>query len=140
MLSDSSDNLVAYRIVHMPDETKDEQLFQATTSSGSTTVPQQVQYFVIENSNGSLQAVQSPPVAVQTLVTAPTSATTKIDGTSNANKSTKIRSSIAIAPKATATKSNVNNNFEFFFYKFPIYLIELLHLIGSRIFEQFAKT
>lgn len=110
MLSDSSDNLVAYRIVHVPDESKDQQLFEATTSSGSAAAPQQVQYFVIDNSNGIVQAVQSPQITVTTAAASATAAPAKSDSASGTSKSPKARTSIAIAPKATVTKSNVNVN------------------------------
>lgn len=126
MLSDSSDNLVAYRIVHVPDETKDQQLFQATTSSGSTTVPQQVQYFVIDNSNGIVQAVQSPQITVQAPVTATTSAPLKTEGTSNTSKLPKVRSSIAIAPKDTTNKPNVSGCYFFIASFFTIILSPII--------------
>lgn len=103
MLSDSSDNLVAYRIVHVPDESRDQQLFEATTSSAAA--PQQVQYFVIDNSNGIVQAVQSPQITVTTAAASATAAPAKSDTASSTSKSPRARTSIAIAPKATVTKS-----------------------------------
>lgn len=84
--------MVAYRIVHLPDHPKLEQtsetdnlLDESTSQTGNQSVlSSQCQYFVIDNSNGYLQAVQTP----NTTTTA-----------SNSNNSLKARSSVAIAPK-----------------------------------------
>lgn len=98
VLSGSEDNIVAYRIVHVPDDSpKNNQAIHATTlnNSVSTTVPQQLQYIVIDGSNGFLQAVPT------TQITAVPSASIKIEPNTNnmSSNALKMRTSVAIAPK-----------------------------------------
>lgn len=90
---------MAYRIVHIPDHAKiestselDINISDETTSAtaNSSVLSSQCQYFVIENSNGYLQAVQTP----NTSTIAPTG-----------SNSLKARSSVTIAPKTLKLES-----------------------------------
>lgn len=159
MLSDSSDNIVTYRIVQMPqhDDSK-EQLYQATTSSISPTIPQQVQYFLIDNTNGIVQAVpttspqQISPISsiapkVDVMLSAaslpcsssalsPMSTLNALQPVRVFSKMPKVRQSIAIAPKATAvkataTKMNVRNVRNVWIFR--IHLVASLFYVNNAV-------
>lgn len=100
VLSGTEDNIVAYRIVHVPDDSpKNNQTIHTNTAtlnnSVTTTVPQQLQYIVIDSSNGFLQAVPT------TQITAVPTAPLKVEQATNnsCSNSLKMRTSVAIAPK-----------------------------------------
>lgn len=100
VLSGSEDNIVAYRIVHVPDDSpKSNQAIQTAAAtinnSVTTSVPQQLQYIVIDSSNGFLQAVPT------TQITAVSSAPIKVEPMTNScnSNASKMRASVAIAPK-----------------------------------------
>lgn len=117
VLSGSEDNIVAYRIVHVTDDSpKNNQTIHTTSAamnnSVTTSVPQQLQYIVIDGSNGFLQAVPT------TQITAAIQSTpTKIESQTTNNISPnplKMRTSVAIAPKidylpSTPYSSNTNS-------------------------------
>ncbi|XP_055306514.1 upstream stimulatory factor 1 isoform X2 [Sitodiplosis mosellana] len=118
MLSGSEDNIVAYRILQLSDDSpKSNQTIHTTSAtvnnSVTTTVPQQLQYIVIDSSNGFLQAVPT------TQITAVPSTTIKVEPQTTSNSSSsnslKMRTSVAIAPKidylpSTPYSSNTTNN------------------------------
>lgn len=120
MISGSEDNLVAYRIVHVPDSTKASHSLNVASSSSSmnnaatSNAPQQLQYFVIDNSNGFIQAVSASQL------TTVSNTPLKIEQvqTNSAVNTLKMRSSVAIAPKvdniapystSSACSSSTNN-------------------------------
>lgn len=93
MLSSSDDNIIAYHIVHMPDDSpKSNQ--SMLNNSAATSVPQQLQYIVIDSSNGYLQAVPTTQLA-----SVPTASVKAEPNTINQNSALKMRTSVAIAPK-----------------------------------------
>lgn len=102
MISGNDDNIIAYRIVHVPDETKSHHIIHtasSTMNTVATTVPQQLQYIVIDNANGYVQAVPTTQITA-TVSNAPI----KVEPTPNNSNSNslKMRSSVAIAPKIEA--------------------------------------
>lgn len=101
MLSGSEDNIVAYRIVHVPDSPKNNHTIHNAPISVNNTATSDVplQYFVIDSANGFLQAV--PATQLTTVSNSPV----KIEQiqTSPSTNSLKIRSSVAIAPKIEST-------------------------------------
>lgn len=121
VLSGNEDNIVAYRIVHMADDSpKTNQTIHTTSStinnSVTTSVPQQLQYIVFDGSNGFLQAVPTTQITA-----AVSSAPIKVEPQSP-NMTTpnplKMRTSVAIAPKidyspstpySTTTNSSTSN-------------------------------
>lgn len=123
MISGNEDNIVAYRIVHVPDSPKATHTIHATpvNSAVTTSVPQQMQYIVIDSSNGFLQAV---PATQLTTVPNTTLKIEQSQASSNSN-AFKIRSSVAIAPKienvgpystSSASTNNLNkSNVNLFF-------------------------
>lgn len=101
VLSGSEDNLVAYRIVHVPDESPKGDQSIPSTSAGINSLgtnTQHLQYIVIDNSNGYLQAV---PTTQITAVPSPI----KVEQNTNSTTSNalKMRTSVAIAPKVEPT-------------------------------------
>lgn len=93
MLSGSEDNIVAYRILQLSnDSPKNNQTISATTS-----VPQQLQYILLDNSNGFIQAV--PTTQINAVSSTPIKIESQSTNSSSNSNSLKMRSSIAIAPK-----------------------------------------
>ncbi|XP_031621466.1 upstream stimulatory factor 1 isoform X2 [Contarinia nasturtii] len=107
MLSSSDDNIVAYRIVHVPEKNSNQTIQTTSTTlnnSVTTSVPQQVQYIVIDGSNGYLQAVPTTQMTAATAANVTVVPTTPIkiepQNANNTNSNTlKMRTSVAIAPK-----------------------------------------
>lgn len=105
VLSGSEDNnIVAYRIVHVPDDSpRNNQTIHTTSPSlnNSVTTSVPLQYIVFDGSNGFLQALPT------TQITAVPSTPIKIEPQTTSNSSTvsnplKMRTSVAIAPKIEA--------------------------------------
>lgn len=101
ILHENKDNIVAYQIVHIPDESQKNHSIQAATtpltvnSSANTSVSQQpLQYIVIDGSNGFLQAVPAKQIGH----TMTGNASISLESPSfNSNQSNlKIRSSVAM--------------------------------------------
>lgn len=94
MLSGSEDNIVAYRILQLSDESpKNNQTIHMTTS-----VPTQyIQLHVIDNSNGFIQAV--PTTQINTVSSTPIKVESQSTNSSSNSNSLKMRTSVAIAPK-----------------------------------------
>lgn len=102
MLSGSEDNIVAYRILQLSDDSpKNNQTIHTTTAtinnSVTTSVPQQLQYIVIDSSNGFLQAV--PSTQITAIPTTPIKVEPQTSNNSSSSNSLKMRTSVAIAPK-----------------------------------------
>lgn len=98
VLSSQDDGMVAYRIVAMSDE--DTKPSIAPVNNYTTTMPQQLQYIVIDNVNGYLQAV-STQIAITSSTTASISSNSS---SSNTTTSMSVpmgtsRPSVTIAPK-----------------------------------------
>lgn len=141
MISDSSDNIIAYRIVHVPDDSK-EQVYQSTSTSILPAVSQNVQYIVIDSSNGMVQAVPTSQVTSSSQITstAATSTATKADAATS--KSPKSRTSIAIAPKATQIKANVRQTLDASVPAFlppPPHLFKIVYLTKVSFFPQLGQ-
>lgn len=96
MLSGSEDNIVAYRILQLSDDSpKNNQTIHTTTS-----VPQQLQYIqlhVIDNSNGFIQSV--PTTQINAVSSTPIKVESQSTNSSSNSNSLKMRTSVAIAPK-----------------------------------------
>lgn len=103
VISGTEDNLVAYRIVRVPDSPEASHSINAASSSmhnaSTSNAPQQLQYFVIDNSNGFLQAVAASQL------TTVSNAPLKVEPvqTNAAVNTPKMRPSVAIAPKIDST-------------------------------------
>lgn len=146
VLSGSEDNIVAYRIVHMPDESSLKhnnnhhhqqqqptiqtatQAINGATVTTTTGPSQHLQYFVIDGTNGFLQAVPTnqittvPSTPIKIEPSTNSSASSLVSLLTSASSATsastqpisKMRTSIAIAPKmdsvyVPATTSATNN-------------------------------
>lgn len=110
VLSSPEDGMVAYRIVEMSDdETKPAHAHANNNATTIATMPQQLQYIVIDNGNGYLQAVPAT-----TPITSSTTASISISNNSSTSSvsmpvSTS-RPSITIAPKTIKTDTNKYGN------------------------------
>lgn len=99
VLASQEDGVVAYRIVAIPPE-DDTKSTIAHVNNNTTAMPQQLQYIVIDNVNGYLQAMPT-----QTSIAVSTTASSSINSTSSLvsvpiNTS---RPSVTIAPKIAKT-------------------------------------
>lgn len=97
VLSSQEDGMVAYRIVQMSDD--DAKPSIAHANNNTATMPQQLQYIVIDNVNGYLQAVPS-----QTTIAASTTAS--IGNNSTTASVATSRPSVTIAPKVVNTETS----------------------------------
>lgn len=141
MISDSSDNIIAYRIVHMPDDAK-EQVYQSASTSILPAVSQNVQYIVIDSSNGMVQTVPTPQVTSSSQITSTAAATTATKVDAATSKLPRSRASIAIAPKATAIKANVRQTLHTILAQnnSPNHNSFFLHTLGQWILKLPSKT
>lgn len=124
MLSGSEDNIVAYRILQLSDDSSknNDQTIHATTAtinnSVTTTVPQQLQYIVIDSSNGFLQAVPTTQITAAPSTPIKMEPQTTSHNSSSSSSSSKMRTSVAIAPKNDFVNVNIHHSsFNFFYWK-----------------------
>lgn len=138
VLSGSEDNIVAYRIVHMPDETplkansnhhhqqqQHQSIHTATQAINGATVTaatgqsQHLQYIVIDGTNGFLQAiptnqittVPSTPIKIEPDTNSSAGTLSSIlssSSTSSLPTMAKMRTSVAIAPKVDSLYTAYN--------------------------------
>lgn len=101
VLSSQEDGMVAYRIVSMSDDDTKPSIVHAANETAA--MPQQLQYIVIDNVNGYLQAVPT-----QTSITASTTASISSNSTTSSAcmPVSTSRPSVTIAPKTVKTEAN----------------------------------
>lgn len=105
VLSSQDDGLVAYRIVEMSDD--DTKPSMAHANNETATMPQQLQYIVIDNVNGYLQAMPTPTsIAASTVAAISSSCSSNSTTSSTSIPVSTSRPSITIAPKIVKTETS----------------------------------